>query len=172
MRQPGAGLPNESRFSLGGRECVVRDGVCLLADGSALAGSASRMIDLVRTMVQKVNVPIHKAIKMATENPARALGLEKSKGCLRPDADADLVVISPDLEVVQTFSRGAQIYCHQGAAVSRPPNSMIRRSGERRFLRTWTAGVAYSERRKRAISSDALGRPSWRMLANHSRHKC
>ena len=107
----GAGLPNESRFSLGGRECVVRDGVCLLADGSALAGSASRMIDLVRTMVQKVSVPLHHAVKMATENPARAIRLEKSKGSLVAGADADLVVLSPELAVVQTFSRGARIFC-------------------------------------------------------------
>ena len=50
----GAGLPNESRFDLGGAECVVRDGACWMADGSALAGSASRMIDLVRRMVEEV----------------------------------------------------------------------------------------------------------------------
>src|SRR2546421_8723552 len=44
----GAGSPNGTRFSLFGNDCIVEDGVCLLADGSALAGSASRMIDLVR----------------------------------------------------------------------------------------------------------------------------
>ena len=118
----GAGLPNESRFSLGGRECIVRDGICLLADESALAGSASRMIDLVRTMVQKVNVALHRAIKMATENPARALGLEEKKGCLVEGADADLVVISRELEVLQTFSRGVRIFRRQGAATSKAPN--------------------------------------------------
>jgi N-acetylglucosamine-6-phosphate deacetylase len=107
----GAGLPNESHFSVGGRECVVRDGVCLLADGSALAGSASRMIDLVRTMVQKVGVPLHEAVAMATLNPACAIGLEKTKGSLAPGADADLVVLSPELSVTQTFSRGARIFC-------------------------------------------------------------
>ena len=88
----GAGLPNESHFSLGGRDCVVRDGVCLLADGSALAGSASRMIDLVRTMVEQVEVPLHQAVQMATQNPARALGIDKTKGSLAIGADADLVV--------------------------------------------------------------------------------
>ena len=87
----GAGLPNESHFSLGGRDCVVRDGVCLLADGSALAGSASRMIDLVRTMVEQVEVPLHQAVQMATENPARALGIDKTKGSLAIGADADLL---------------------------------------------------------------------------------
>jgi len=93
----GAGLPDKSQFSLFGRDCVVEDGVCLLADHSALAGSASRMIDLVRTMVMKVNVPLHEAVMMATENPARAVGFE-AKGCLKVDADADLVVLSPELE--------------------------------------------------------------------------
>ncbi len=106
----GAGLPNESSFSLGGRDCIVSDGVCLLADRSALAGSASRMIDLVRTMVQKVNVPLHHAIKMGTENPARALGLEATKGSLSPGAKADLVVLSPTLEVLRTFSEGREIF--------------------------------------------------------------
>lgn len=105
----GAGLPDGSEFSLSGRDCVVESGVCLLADRSALAGSASRMIDLVRAMVTKVNVPLHEAIRMATENPARAVGFE-AKGSLKVDADADLVVLSPDLEVLRTFNGGRQIF--------------------------------------------------------------
>jgi N-acetylglucosamine-6-phosphate deacetylase len=105
----GAGLPNGSLFSLFGNECVVKGGVCLLADHSALAGSVSRMIDLVRTMVRDVDVPLHEAIIMAAENPARAIGLE-TKGRLAVGADADFVVFSPDLEVVRTFIRGEEIW--------------------------------------------------------------
>jgi N-acetylglucosamine-6-phosphate deacetylase len=105
----GAGLPDESRFSLFGRDCVVESGVCLLADRSALAGSASRMIDLVRTLVTKVNVPLHEAVMMATENPARAVGLE-TKGRLEIGADADLVILSPELEVSHTFVGGEEIW--------------------------------------------------------------
>src|SRR5215203_3042676 len=69
----GAGLPNESRFFLAGQECVVDGGACWLTDHSALAGSSSRMIDLVRTMVQQAEVPLHEAVTMATANPARVL---------------------------------------------------------------------------------------------------
>jgi N-acetylglucosamine-6-phosphate deacetylase len=105
----GAGLPGGSRFSLFGKDCIVEDGVCLLADRSALAGSASRMIDLVRTMVRIVDVPLHEAITMATENPARAIGL-KTKGRLAVGADADFVVLSPDLEVLRAFVRGEEIW--------------------------------------------------------------
>jgi len=112
----GAGLPNESKFSLGGLDCVVKDGVCLLADGSALAGSASRMIDLVRTLVRDVDLPLYEAIAMATENPAREVGLE-SKGQFNVGGDADFVVISPQLEIVRTFVGSEQIFA-QGAAVS------------------------------------------------------
>ena len=105
----GAGLPDKSKFALFGRDCVVKDGVCLLADHSALAGSASRMIDLVRTMVMGVHIPLHEAVMMVTENPARAIGLE-AKGSLKMDADADLVVLSPELEVLRTFSGGQEAF--------------------------------------------------------------
>ena len=104
----GAGLPEGSPFSLFGNECLVEGGVCLLADRSALAGSASRMIDLVRTMAQKVEVPLHEAVMMATRNPARAIGLEK-KGQLTVGADADFVVLSPELEVLRVSVGGEEI---------------------------------------------------------------
>jgi len=105
----GAGLPDGSRFSLFGRDCIVERSVCLLADRSALAGSASRMIDLVRTMVHDVDLPLHEAIAMASKNPARAIGL-KPKGRLSVGADADLVILSPNLEVSQTFVGGEEIF--------------------------------------------------------------
>jgi N-acetylglucosamine-6-phosphate deacetylase len=105
----GAGLPDGSRFSLFGNECVVEGGVCLLADHSALAGSASRMIDLVQTMVRDVDVPVHEAITMATANPARAIGLE-TKGRLAAGADADFAVLSPELDVLRTFSDAEEVF--------------------------------------------------------------
>jgi N-acetylglucosamine-6-phosphate deacetylase len=105
----GAGLPDGSQFSLFGNDCVVEGGVCVLADRSALAGSAARMIDLVRTVVQTVDVPLHEAIAMATLNPARAIEL-KTKGQLAVGADADLVVLSPDLRVLRTFAGGEEIW--------------------------------------------------------------
>ena len=105
----GAGLPEGSRFSLFGKDCIIEAGVCLLADRSALAGSAARMIDLVRMMMREVNVPLYEAVAMATENPARAIGLE-TKGRLIVGADADLVVLSPQIEVARTFAAGREVW--------------------------------------------------------------
>jgi N-acetylglucosamine-6-phosphate deacetylase len=105
----GAGLADGSRFSLYGNDCIVEGGVCLLADRSAMAGSAARMIDLVRTMVRQVGVPLHEAAAMASQTPARAIGM-KHKGRLAVALDADLVVLSPQLEVRQTFLGGREIF--------------------------------------------------------------
>ena len=107
----GAGLADRSQFSLFGNDCIVEGGVGLLADHSALAGSASCMIDLVRTLVNEVDVPLHEAITMATGNPARAIGLEK-KGRLTVGAEADLVVLSSELKVLRTFGGGEEIFSH------------------------------------------------------------
>ena len=105
----GAGLSEGARFSLSGLDCVVSDGVCLLADRSALAGSASRMIDLVRVVVNEMKIPLHEAVAMASANPARALE-SKTKGRLEVGADADFVVLSPELEVQRTLVAGEEVY--------------------------------------------------------------
>ena len=107
----GAGLPEGSRFALFGKDCIVENGVGILADRSALAGSAARMIDLVRKMVREVNVPLNEAIAMATENPARTIGLE-TKGRFTVGADADLVVVSPAIKAMQTFAAGRKAWSH------------------------------------------------------------
>jgi N-acetylglucosamine-6-phosphate deacetylase len=105
----GAGLPNGSHFSLYGLECIVASGAALQADHSTLAGSLARMIDLVRTMVDEMDVPLHEAVAMATLVPSRLVALEK-KGRLEVGADADLVVLSPQLQVLETFLAGERIF--------------------------------------------------------------
>ena len=109
----GAGLPVGSLFSLGGLDCVVGDGVCLLGDRSALAGSAARMIDLVAVMVRQVGVPLNEAVLMATQTPARAIGL-KNKGRLAVGADADFVLFSTEYEVLRTYVAGQPIFDSTG----------------------------------------------------------
>ncbi len=110
----GAGMPEGSEFSLYGNKCVVEGGVCRLAEGSALAGSAARMIDLVRTMVNQVGVPLFEAVAMATDTPAHAIGLQH-KGTFKVGADADFVVLSPELEVVQSVVAGRTIFQNHSA---------------------------------------------------------
>jgi N-acetylglucosamine-6-phosphate deacetylase len=46
------------------------------------------------------------AVRMASMNPARALGVSGHKGSLEPRKDADLVIFSPTFEVKRTLIGG------------------------------------------------------------------
>jgi N-acetylglucosamine-6-phosphate deacetylase len=105
----GAGLASGEAFALGEIQGVVDGGVALTADRKALCSSTSRMNQLVRNMVELVDVPLFEAVRMATLNPARALGLEEQIGVLQPGARADLVVLDDGLEVAMTFVDGQRV---------------------------------------------------------------
>jgi N-acetylglucosamine-6-phosphate deacetylase len=47
---------------------------------------------------------------MATLNAASVLGLAQHKGRIAPGYDADIVVLSPELEVEMTFVGGERVY--------------------------------------------------------------
>ena len=51
-------------------------------------------------------VPLIEAVRMATLYPARRLGSAGKKGTLAPGADADLVVLTSDLQVAGVLTRG------------------------------------------------------------------
>jgi N-acetylglucosamine-6-phosphate deacetylase len=59
--------------------------------------------------MRNAEVPLPDAIAMASLNPAREAGLS-DKGEIAIGKDADLVVLSPELEVVQTYAAGAKIF--------------------------------------------------------------
>src|SRR5438067_2763089 len=91
----GAGLAEDTTFELVGKKCIVKNGACFVADNGSLAGSASRLIDLVRAMIRNAEVPLPDAIAMASRNPARETGLT-DKGEIAIGKDADVVVLSPE----------------------------------------------------------------------------
>jgi N-acetylglucosamine-6-phosphate deacetylase len=106
----GAGLRDGAAYRLGGCACVVRGGVGLTADGAALAGSTCTMARGVANLVRMAGVPLAEAVRMATLNPAKAAGLEDRAGSLAVGKAADLVLLSPDLEVIATYVAGLCVY--------------------------------------------------------------
>lgn len=105
----GAGLADGETYTLGTLPAVVRDGVGVTADGSALASSTSWMIDCVRNMTQLADVSLVEAVRMATLVPARALRIGSQKGMLRVGADADLVIFDDEFRVQQTIVGGRRV---------------------------------------------------------------
>ncbi|MGB8541231.1 MAG: N-acetylglucosamine-6-phosphate deacetylase [Candidatus Acidiferrales bacterium] len=98
------GMP-DGNFRLGNFEVVVKDGVCRNAEGK-LAGSTLTLDRALRYIVA-LGVPVVDAVRMATILPARRVSLAGKKGIIALGADADLVVLTPDLRVVGVMTRGA-----------------------------------------------------------------
>jgi N-acetylglucosamine-6-phosphate deacetylase len=97
------GMPDGS-YRLGTFDVTVADGVCRNREGK-LAGSTLTLDRAVQHMV-RLGVPLIEAICMATYNPARRVGMEKRKGVLSVGADADLVLLTPELKIANVFARG------------------------------------------------------------------
>ena len=85
---------------------IIEDGVCKLADRSALAGSVATMDRLIRTMVQKAEIPLADAVRMASETPALIMGVSDRKGSLQKDKDADILVMDEELNVRAVWAMG------------------------------------------------------------------
>jgi N-acetylglucosamine-6-phosphate deacetylase len=97
------GMP-DGRYQLGPIPVDVKDGRCMA--GSTLAGSVLTMDRAVRNAMQFSRWSLREAVRAATLNPARAVGLAAKHGVLAPDAEADLAVLSPAGEVLRTLVRG------------------------------------------------------------------
>ena len=77
-----------------------------MADDSSLVGSIATMDVLVRTMVQKADIPLADAVRMASETPARLMGVSDRTGTLQRGKDADIVILDRKLNVRAVWSMG------------------------------------------------------------------
>jgi N-acetylglucosamine-6-phosphate deacetylase len=103
----GAGMP-PGRYQLGGQPVVVDDTASHLDDGT-LAGAILTLDQAVRNAVRLAGVTPAQALRMATEVPARLLGLTES-GRIVAGAIGDLALFDENLRVVATFIGGEMAY--------------------------------------------------------------
>src|SRR5262249_3509046 len=103
-----AGLPIGARAALGGQAIRAGEHAALLADGT-VAGSIATMDGVFRTLVGRAGLSLIDAATVCATTPARELGLV-GHGILAADAVADLVVLDPQLVVVQTYVGGELVY--------------------------------------------------------------
>jgi N-acetylglucosamine-6-phosphate deacetylase len=102
----GAGLAEGARFAMGHVEYEVRDGVGMLLDGTAFAGSTTLLNQMVRIVIEQVGAPIQDAVRMASLTPAAVIGWQDRKGSLTVGKDADIVVFDADWEPFRVMIGG------------------------------------------------------------------
>lgn len=102
-----AGHMPDGEYTLGDFPVIVKDGAARLKeDESALAGSILELKDAVRNLVAWDLVRPDEAIRMASLTPARSVGIADKCGSLLPDHAADFLVLTPTLELEETYLDG------------------------------------------------------------------
>jgi N-acetylglucosamine-6-phosphate deacetylase len=94
---------------LAGNEVTVKEGHATLASGT-LAGSIATLNQCVHNVNKLSGFPLVDAVKMASLNPARAMGFADRLGAVQPGKDASLIVIDEDVTVYLTMVKGKVVY--------------------------------------------------------------
>jgi N-acetylglucosamine-6-phosphate deacetylase len=111
-----AGLPPGRYSGLGGKEISVEyeGGPARLIEENksrgGLAGSGLTMDRAVRNAVSMLGVDVIQAVKMASYNPAKVLGLHNAKGKIEKGYDADMVLLDENLFVEKCWVSGKEVF--------------------------------------------------------------
>jgi len=109
-----AGLP-DGEYQMRGSTIVKKDGVSRYAnstsaDDHTIAGSEWPINHNVWTLIDKVHVQLADAVKMASLNPARVIGLDYRIGSLEPGKDATFIAVDERMNVCLTLIKGQLRY--------------------------------------------------------------
>ena len=104
-----AGL-GDGRIDLGGKAVLVKGNRAILADERCLAGSVTNLYDCMRTAVLKMRIPLQDAVRCASINPARVIGMDEKYGSIEPGKHGNaLVVRKEDLSLEYVIKDGVII---------------------------------------------------------------
>lgn len=95
----------DGEYALGGQAVFKKGNRATLQDGT-IAGSATNLMDCVRVAVKEMGIPLESAVRCASENPARSVGLFEKYGSLEEGKYANVVLLDEDLEIKAIFLRG------------------------------------------------------------------
>lgn len=98
----------DGSYKLYDYEVTVAGGAARLADGT-LAGSVLTMDAAVKNAIELAGLPPETVLPLATEVPARILGIADRKGRLERRYDADIVVLTERFEVDRVWARGTLV---------------------------------------------------------------
>lgn len=82
----------DGQYALGGLPVTVRGNLATLADGT-IAGSATNLMDCLRTVVKTMGIPLESAVKCAAVNPAREIGIYDNYGSIAEGKAANIVLL-------------------------------------------------------------------------------
>lgn len=104
-----AGCMADGKYDLGGQDVFVKDGAARLSTGN-LAGSVLNLNKAVYNFMKNTNLSINEAINLASLNPAKSINMDKTKGSLDINKDADIALFDDEMNCYMTISNGEIIF--------------------------------------------------------------
>jgi N-acetylglucosamine-6-phosphate deacetylase len=86
-------------YTLGGLSILVTDGVAMLADRSSFAGSIATCDVLVRYAYKKCGIPLHSAVKMASLNHSKLIGMDNEIGSIKIGKKSDIIFFDDNINL-------------------------------------------------------------------------
>lgn len=103
------GLPDGS-YQLGGQAVTVMGKKAVITDKpDVIAGSVTNLFSCMRNCVLDMGIPLEQAVQAATENPAKAIGVEKEYGRIEEGNYANLILMDKELNIINIIQKGKAI---------------------------------------------------------------
>ncbi|KAG0336430.1 hypothetical protein BG000_006581 [Podila horticola] len=96
-------------YQLGNMNVTKEEDRVYIEGTDTLAGSVITLDACVRNFMQFTSCTLIEALEAVTLHPAVLLGIQETKGVIKPGADADLVFLSDDLFVKRVFVAGEEV---------------------------------------------------------------
>ena len=97
---------SDGAYTLGGLDVTVKGNRATLSDGT-IAGSVTNLMDCMR-MAVSMGIPLETAVRCATYNPAKSIGVEKLYGRIAPGAYGDCVILDRENLAVKKVILGGE----------------------------------------------------------------
>lgn len=102
------GMP-DGQYTLGGLDVKVVGKLATLVSDGAIAGSATNLMDCMRTVVKEMGIPFETAVACATMNPAKSLGVYEEYGSITEGKKANIVLLDKNLELQAVIKDGVRL---------------------------------------------------------------
>lgn len=99
---------SDGDYSLGGQAVKVTGSTATLADGT-IAGSATNLFCCMKKAVS-FGIPLASAVKCASENPAKKLGIFEHYGSLCTGKYANIILVDKDITLKHVILRGKLLF--------------------------------------------------------------
>ena len=100
----------DGQYALGGQEVTVKGNLAILTELGNIAGSVTNLMKCMRKAVKEMDIPLESAVKCATMNPAKAIGIYDTYGSLTEGKQADVVLLDEELEIRYIIKAGQVVY--------------------------------------------------------------